>query len=141
MISENIGTMIMESMKAHDQLRTGVLRVLKSKFLEWKTSEKNIGKTMSESDELGILRKLYLEYLEDSETFKGRPESTEYLEQAKILESYIPKGPSENDLKDALNGCPHEITKKNMKSLMDYFKQKFPAASGKELSEFLNKQF
>ena len=52
MIKENLNKMIMESMKAHDTVRTEAFRAIKTAFMNWETSKENAGKTLTDADEL-----------------------------------------------------------------------------------------
>jgi predicted AAA+ superfamily ATPase len=47
MIKDNINTMIMDAMKAHNQTETTVLRDIKTAIMNWETSKENVGKTFS----------------------------------------------------------------------------------------------
>ena len=62
MLKENLNKMIMESMKAHDTVRTEAYRAIKTAFMNWQTSKENAGKTLTDADELQILRKMAFRY-------------------------------------------------------------------------------
>ena len=53
-----LNTLIMEAMKAHDTVRTETLRGIKTAFMNWQTSKEHAGKEMTDADEINILKKM-----------------------------------------------------------------------------------
>ena len=54
-------------MKINNKIGVNVLRDIKTSIMNWETSKENVGKTLSESDEIKILKKLKSQYLETAE--------------------------------------------------------------------------
>ena len=63
---KQIEKMIVDAIKAKDQGKVSVLRIIKSKYQEWLTAKTNAGKELTEAVKISILKKLKDEYLEDA---------------------------------------------------------------------------
>lgn len=146
MLSENLNKMIMESMKAHDTVRTEAFRAIKTAFMNWQTSKENAGKTLTDADELQILRKMVKERQESAIVYQnaGRKDlATNELNEAKIIEELLPQAASEEDITKAflvVREDEHiEPEKKNMGIFVKRIKAMLPNADGKMVAQVVSK--
>ncbi len=105
-MKNELNALIMEAMKNHDSVRTETLRAIKSAFLNWQTSKENAGKELTEADEIQVIKKMVKQRQESVEQYlaAGRKELAD-AEQAQInvLETFLPKAASEEDIVRAFN--------------------------------------
>jgi len=108
-LQKEVMEQIKTAMKAKDTVSLEALRALKSAFLLANTSGGDV--ELSEEDEIKIVQKLVKQrkdsaalYLDQNRNDLAEPE----LAQAKILEQFLPKQMSEEELRDAIS----EIVKK-----------------------------
>lgn len=140
-MKEKIVELMKESMLKKDSTRTSVLRAIKTAF----TNFEKEGKTLTEADEVKILMKLKSQREDAINQFKSaNREDLVDSEQKEldILIEYIPKQPSEDDIKeytqsiiDRLKSSNGSITMKDMKSILSEVQQKYPTVNGKIVSE------
>jgi len=114
-LQKEVMEQIKTAMKAKDTVSLEALRALKSAFLLANTSGGDV--ELSEEDEIKIVQKLVKQrkdsaalYLEQNRNDLAEPE----LAQAKVLEQFLPKQMSEEELKTAIS----EIIKKTGASSM-----------------------
>lgn len=88
-MQESIKNDLKTSMKAKDEARTSALRVLIGEF------QRQLKKELTDAEVIGIIRKLIKAEEETLATLKA-PKSS-YLE---ILEAYLPKEPSEGEIRE-----------------------------------------
>ena len=146
-MKNEINALIMEAMKNHDTVRTETLRGIKSAFLNWSTSKENAGKEMTEADEIQIIKKMVKQRQESVEQYKaaGRQELAE-AEQAQInvLETFLPKAASEEDIVNAFNAAKEangwEAEKKNMGLFVKAIKAALPNADGRMVAQVVQSQ-
>ena len=105
-LQQKIGSDLKESMKAKDEARTSALRVVLGEF------QRQAKKELSDQEVQGIIRKLAKS--ENELLAKSGGEGSEYL---KILDGYLPKQPSEAEIREWIG--------KNID--MDNFKNKMQA--------------
>ena len=138
MIYENIDKLIAEAMKNHDNVRLSTLRLVKTKFLEYKTSKG--AKPIDNLIEITILKKMVAER-EDSYniyTEAGRTELAEKeLNEMNIIKEFLPEDISQDKIVEAfesilLTGV--EPIRKNMGIFIKNIKEKYPTADGKLVS-------
>lgn len=104
MLFDDISEGIKEAMKAKDAVRRDTLRNVKKVFLEAKTAP-GANDELSDADALKILQKLAKQGRESAEIFtqQGRADLAENeLAQVRVLEEYLPKQLSEEELEKAL---------------------------------------
>ena len=138
MIQETLNGLIMESMKAHNDVRTESLRAIKSAFLNWKTAKENVGKELNEGSEVQILKKLVKQRQESADMYKeaGRNELAEHeLAQMAVINEFLPAEVSEEQIEFVvenitLSGAIEPI-KKNMGAIIKAVKETLPTADGK----------
>ena len=137
-MKNEINALIMEAMKNHDTVRTETLRAIKSAFLNWQTSKE---------DEIQIIKKMVKQRQESVEQYlaAGRKELAD-AEQAQInvLETFLPKAASEEDILRAFNQAKEtngwEAEKKNMGLFVKAIKAALPNADGKMVAQVVQSQ-
>lgn len=143
MIYENIDNLIASAMKNHDNVRLSTLRLIKTKFLEYKTSKG--AKPIDENIEITILRKMVNERMETVDIYRnaGRNELADKEEaEMNIIKEFIPEAPSEDKILEVFNNIANEgLTKerKNMGLFIKKIKEVLPLADGKTVSTVVMK--
>ena len=97
---EKISTDIMAAMKAREMEKLEALRGIKSALLLANTAEG--GKEITPDDELKILQKLVKQRKESAEIYKTQNRQDLYeveINQAKVIEEYLPAQMSEDEIK------------------------------------------
>lgn len=147
MLKENLNKMIMESMKAHDNVRTEAYRAIKTAFMNWQTSKENAGKTLTDTDELQILRKMVKERQESAVVYQNANRedlALNEMDEARVIEELLPQAASEEDITKAflkVRDEEHiEPIKKNMGVFVKQIKAMLPNADGKMVAQFVQKQ-
>jgi uncharacterized protein len=101
-LTERINNDIKEAMKAREQEKLNALRDIKAKLLLEATSGAD---SVTEDAENKIVLKLYKQRMEAYEIFKqqGRADLADpELFQAKVIETYMPKQMSEDEIRQAV---------------------------------------
>ena len=141
MINDKIDTLIKESMLNKDDSRTFVLRLIKAKFLEFKTAKN--AKPLDEVAEISILNKMIKDRNESAALYieNNRLDlAQEELEEAKIIGEFVPPDVTEEELKGCINLIiTNEIEpiKKNMGLIIKKVKEKYPQSDGKIVSKLV----
>ncbi|MBL8216205.1 MAG: GatB/YqeY domain-containing protein [Bryobacterales bacterium] len=94
---------MVEAMKAKEEMRLGTIRMLKAALMKFKVD--NPGKELNESEEMKILNSLMKQRREAADMFRkgGREDQAAKEEaEAKLLESYMPAGASEEEIDAAI---------------------------------------
>ena len=146
-MKNEINALIMEAMKNHDSVRTESLRAIKNAFLNWSTSKENAGKEMTEADEIQIIKKMVKQRQESVEQYvaAGRQELADAENaQIAVLETFLPKAASEEDIVNAFNAAKEangwETEKKNMGLFVKAIKAALPNADGKMVAQVVQSQ-
>ncbi|MEN8142470.1 MAG: GatB/YqeY domain-containing protein [Thermodesulfobacteriota bacterium] len=108
-LQEKIGSDLKESMKAKDEARTSALRVVLGEF------QRQAKKELSDQEVQGIIRKLVKS--ENELLAKSGGESSEYL---KVLDGYLPKQPTEAEIREWI---AENINMDDFKNKMQAMKQ------------------
>lgn len=138
MLRENINKEIADAMKSKDSNRLYVLKMIKAKFLEYKTSKRFKESDFNDAKEISILMKMEKTWQDERDMFiKANRDVTELTEQLNILQSFLPKVPSQDELKQAIIDSGYEPKPQNMKYIMGYVKDKYPAADGSKVIEII----
>lgn len=143
MIYDNIDNLIASAMKNHDNVRLSTLRLIKTKFLEYKTSKG--AKPIDENIEITILRKMVNERMETVDIYRnaGRNELADKEEaEMNIIKEFIPEAPTEDKILEVFNNIATEgLTKerKNMGLFIKKIKEVLPLADGKTVSTVVMK--
>ena len=141
-LQKEVMEQIKAAMKAKDTVSLEALRALKSAFLLANTSGGDV--ELSEEDEIKIVQKLVKQrkdsaalYLDQNRNDLAEPE----LAQAKILEKFLPKQMSEEELRDAISEIVKKTGANSMKDMgkvMGVASKQFTGkADGKTISEIV----
>lgn len=109
---DQISEDIKKAMLAKDKIRLEALRGIKKEFIEAKTAKGASGGDLDDAVALKILQKMVKQRKESAAIYqsKGRPELAEgELAEAAVIEVYLPKAMSEEELKNALKEIIAEI--------------------------------
>lgn len=109
-LEQQIQKDIMEAMKAHDESRLNATRGIKSEIFLAKTS--GTEHELSDADVLKIIQKLVKQRKESAELYTqgNRPELAEKeLAEMKVMEAYLPKALSEDEVRNILKEVVAEV--------------------------------
>lgn len=142
---ETISEDIKAAMKARDKVRLDTLRNIKKVFLEAKTAP-GANDTLEDADAMKILQKLAKQGHETAETFiaAGRQDLADVeLDQAKVIEEYLPKPLTEAEIEEVVKAVITETgasTMKDMGRVMGTASKKMAGkADGKTISAIVKK--
>lgn len=116
---DQISKDIMASMKARDAVRTNTLRNIKKEFIEAKTAPGSNG-DLADADALKIIVKMVKKGKDAAEIFiqgKRQDLADEELAQVKIMEEYLPKALSADEIKAAVQKIIAEVGATGMKDM------------------------
>ena len=116
---DQISEDIKAAMKARDKVRLETLRNIKKVFLEAKTAP-GANDTLTDADALKIISKLAKQGKETAATYvqAGRQDLSEAeLAQVEVLESYLPKQLSEEEIVAAVKNIIAEVGATSMKEM------------------------
>ena len=142
MIYNNIDKLIAEAMKNHDNVRLSTLRLVKTKFLEYKTSKG--AKPIDESIEINLLRKMVSERMDSIAVYltANRNDLAEKEQnEINIIKEFLPAEVTEAQLQKAFNNVLNkgiEPIKRNMGVFIKSIKEELPIADGKTVSTFVS---
>ena len=142
---EQVSKDIREAMKAHDKVRLETLRNIKKVFLEAKTAP-GANDTLEDADALKIIQKLAKQGRETAQTYKNNNRedlATEELAQVNILEEYLPKALSAEEIEQAVKTIIADTGAQSMKDMGKVMgvatKQLAGKADGKLISEIVKR--
>ncbi len=140
-ISEDIKA----AMKARDKVRLETLRNIKKVFLEAKTAP-GANDTLADADALKIIAKLAKQGKETAKTYSdaGRQDLADAeLAQVEVLESYLPKQLSQEEIEAEVKRIIAEVGATSMKEMGKVMgsasKQLAGKADGRVISEIVKK--
>jgi uncharacterized protein YqeY len=116
---DQISSDIRTAMLAKDKTRLAALRNVKKFFLEAKTAP-GANDTLTDDEALKIIRKLVKQGKDSAQIYaeQNRPELAEVeLEQVRVLESYLPKQLSPEDLEAELKKIIAEVGASGQKDM------------------------
>ncbi|MDZ7743820.1 MAG: GatB/YqeY domain-containing protein [Bacteroidota bacterium] len=119
-LAEKINEDLKQAMKAKDPKKLEALRAIKSALLLAKTGKDAPVGEIPESVEMSLLQKLVKQRKESSAIYrdKNRPELAEVEEyQAAIIETYLPKQMSEEEIEAGLKKIIEETGAESMKDM------------------------
>ncbi|HUK52313.1 MAG TPA: GatB/YqeY domain-containing protein [Candidatus Binatia bacterium] len=102
---DKVQTDLVAAMKAHEELRLSVLRMLKTAL---KNKEIEKIRPLEETEEIGVLQMLVKQRHESAEQFTkgGRPELAEKeLNEIKVLEGYLPAAAGTEEMDAAITAA------------------------------------
>ena len=140
MYREIIDSKILEFTKSRNEISLGVWKDIKNEFLRFKTGKDTAGKELTDEVEFKLISKLAAQRKDSEMQFAeaGRADLA-FRERAEfeVLESLLPKEPTEAELKDSVKAAVDEIIAMNgqvsmrdMKAVYSMVRQKYPTASG-----------
>lgn len=142
---DQISEDIKSAMKAHDKVRLETLRNIKKVFLEAKTAP-GANDTLTDADALKIISKLAKQGKETATTYTqaGRQDLADAeLEQVEVLESYLPKQLSADEIEAEVKKIIAEVGATSMKEMGKVMgaasKQLAGKADGRVISEIVKK--
>jgi len=112
-IGEQIGKDIITAMKAKEQDKLTTLRMVKSAF---KSKEIDKREPLTDAEEQSIITTLLKQRRESIESFTkgGRPElAAKEQEEIVLIDAYMPKAASEDDIRKIVLGAVERITADN----------------------------
>ncbi len=139
MTLEEFKKLKIESMKARDSVAVNAYNAIISKLMLAKIEKKASGEDLNDADVVSILKKTEKELIEERDGYlkAGREENVKELnEQLAIIEKYIPKMMSEEQIKAEIE----KLEDKSVPPVMKYFKTNFAGkVEMKTVSEVLKK--
>ena len=136
---------IKAAMKARDKVRLETLRNIKKVFLEAKTAP-GANDTLSDADAMKILQKLAKQGKESAATYTaaGRSDLAEgEVAQVRVIEEYLPKPLSSEELEAAIEAVISETGAASMKDMGKVMgvasKQLAGKAEGKAISDIVRR--
>ena len=142
---ETISNDIKSAMKARDKVRLETLRNIKKVFLEAKTAP-GANDTLSDADAMKILQKLAKQGKESAATYTaaGRSDLAEgEVAQVRVIEEYLPKPLSSEELEAAIKAVISETGAESMKDMGKVMgvasKQLAGKAEGKAISDIVRR--
>lgn len=138
MLKNEIDALIQTAMKNGEETRLNTLRMIKSAMLVLEKS----GETYTDASEMKMLLKMKSSVEDSIKQFTdgGRLDLAEKEKNGlKILSEFLPKEASEDDIKDytneIINGLDHQVSMKDIKTILAEVQKKYPTANGKVVSE------
>ena len=145
MLFDQISNDIKEAMKARDKVRLEALRNIKKVFIEAKTAP-GANDTLEDAQALKILQKLAKQGHDSADlyTSQNRPDlAEEEMAQVNVIESYLPKQMSEEEIGAVVKEIIAQTGAQSMKEMGKVMgiasKQLAGKADGKKISEIVKK--
>ena len=145
MLFDQISNDIKEAMKARDKVRLETLRNIKKVFIEAKTAP-GANDTLEDAQALKILQKLAKQGHDSADlyTSQNRPDlAEEEMAQVNVIESYLPKQMSEEEIEAVVKEIIAQTGVQSMKEMGKVMgiasKQLAGKADGKKISEIVKK--
>ena len=114
-----ITSALKEAMKSKNQTALTALRAVKSAILLHKTQKSSVGE-LSQEDEIKILQKLVKQRKESADiyTSQGRNDLADpELKEAELIQQFLPKALSEDEVKEVVKSIIEEIEADGMKDM------------------------
>jgi uncharacterized protein len=116
-IADRVQKDMVVAMKAKEELRLSVIRMMKATFLKYKADQM---KDADDAAEMQMLSTLIKQRKDSAEQFRnaGRTELAEKEEaEIKIIEEYLPSAPTEEELNAAVDAAISEVGGTDAKSM------------------------
>ena len=114
-----ITTALKEAMKSKNQTALTALRAVKSAILLHKTQKSSVGK-LSQEEEMKILQRLVKQRIDSADIYKGQGRNDladPELKEAEIIQQFLPKALSEDEVKEVVKTIIEEIGADGMKDM------------------------
>jgi uncharacterized protein YqeY len=119
-LRDDINNALKEAMKAKDERKISTLRLVNSTFKNADIEARGSGKTLSDADLLSVLQKMIKQRQESKELYEkgGRPElAQQEAEEIAIIQSYLPKQMSDDEMAKAIDDAIKETGAAGMKDM------------------------
>lgn len=153
----NINELIKEAMHKKDMQRLGVLKLIKTEFLKKATEPGRKSKDLTEEEQIKVLMKMAAQHKDSIEQYTagGRKDLADSEKsELDVIESFLPKEATTEEVKsateEAINSYletkenSYKLSMKDMKSIFNIVKTKYPTANGgvvsKTLKDIIEKQ-
>lgn len=141
MINDNITQMIMEATKNREIEKASVYKLIKNEFLKHKTSKN--ASPLTELVEISIIQKMIKQREESVKIYKDAGREDLWVSEQKeidILQTLIPKTPTEEDINNWISTNYNYPLEKNMMGMMmKKIKEDLPGVDGKLASQIISK--
>ena len=124
MLIDELSKANIEALKARDQVARAIYSVLLSKYKALDIELKAQGKEATDTDMVKLIAKTIKELDEEKSSYEkaGRTEEVQNIETQKaLIEKYLPKLMSEDEIRKEIDSLPD----KSMPSVMKHFKLNF----------------
>ena len=124
MIIEEIKKQNMLALKNKDTVARAAYSVLINKYMLAEIEKRTLNEKMEDVDTVKIIQKLIKELSEEAENYKKVNNTLEYekiLKQKELLETYLPKMLTEEEIKQIILTLPD----KSIGAVMKYFKENY----------------
>lgn len=124
MLIDEISKANIEALKARDQVARAIYSVILAKYKAYAIELKAQGKEASDQDLVKIITKTIKELDEEKESYEraNRPEEVQnILAQKSLIEKYLPKLMSEEEIRKVIDS----LEDKSMPSIMKHFKMNY----------------
>ena len=114
-----ITTALKEAMKSKNKMALTALRAVKSAILLHKTQKSSDG-GLSDEDEMKILQKLVKQRKDSAAMYTGQGRNDladPELKEAELIQQFLPKALSEDEVKEVIKSIIHEIGAEGMKDM------------------------
>lgn len=140
MILDQIKKANMQALKDKDQVARGIYSIVMTKAMQQTIVKREKGEELNDADMVAILQKTIKELGDESENYTkaGNSEkASEIARQAQILEAYLPKMLSEEEIHNIIAG----LEDKSIPSVMKYFKANYAGKCEMRLVQEVLKKF
>lgn len=114
----------MEALKNKDTNSRAILSVLINKYMLLEINKREKGEEIVDADVISLIQKTKKELQDEKENFQkvGNQERVSLLEeQEKVLDKFLPKMLSEDEIRNIING----LLDKSIPAVMKYFKENY----------------
>ena len=140
MILDQIKKANMQALKDKDQVARGIYSIVMTKAMQQTIVKREKGEELNDADMVAILQKTIKELGDESENYTkaGNSEkAAEIVRQAKILEAYLPKMLSVEEIHNIIAG----LEDKSIPNVMKYFKANYAGKCEMRLVQEVLKKF
>lgn len=140
MILDQIKKANMQALKDKDQVARGIYSIVMTKAMQQTIVKREKGEELNDADMVAILQKTIKELGDESENYTKAGNSEKAAEidrQAKILEAYLPKMLSEEEIHNIIAG----LEDKSIPNVMKYFKANYAGKCEMRLVQEVLKKF
>lgn len=140
MILESIKKANMQALKDKDQVARVIYSIVMTKAMQQTIVKREKGEELTDADMVAILQKTIKELADESENYTKAGNSAkaeEIARQSKILEAYLPKMLSEEEIHNIIAG----LEDKSIPNVMKYFKANYAGKCEMRLVQEVLKKF